>query len=105
MEDVAAKWVSKCAFWYPNPQWFPDIKGRNMILQKTGTSKNHFKTARFYAKQAKYFNYENNTCTGNCRYYKLIAWAASTEVGCAYNACLTKKKKKTNILSCVFNNM
>uniref|UniRef100_A0A5K3FU02 SCP domain-containing protein n=1 Tax=Mesocestoides corti TaxID=53468 RepID=A0A5K3FU02_MESCO len=67
MEKVAADWVSKSLFWYPS------IDGANMLLQKTGRSQNHFKTAVFYANQAKNNNYADNTCKGNCSYYKLVS--------------------------------
>uniref|UniRef100_A0A5K3FZR8 SCP domain-containing protein n=1 Tax=Mesocestoides corti TaxID=53468 RepID=A0A5K3FZR8_MESCO len=67
MEKVAADWVSKCLFWYPN------LNGTNMILQDTKGFQNHFQTASFYANQAKNYNFDNNTCKGNCRYYKLVS--------------------------------
>uniref|UniRef100_A0A5K3FYV5 SCP domain-containing protein n=1 Tax=Mesocestoides corti TaxID=53468 RepID=A0A5K3FYV5_MESCO len=74
MEKVAADWVSKCLFWYPN------FNGTNMILQETGQSENHFKTAGFYASQARNYNYTDNTCKGNCRYYKLVRSFVCTRI-------------------------
>uniref|UniRef100_A0A5K3FUT8 SCP domain-containing protein n=1 Tax=Mesocestoides corti TaxID=53468 RepID=A0A5K3FUT8_MESCO len=62
MEDVAADWVTKCLFWYP------DIQGANMLLQDTGRYDKHFQTAGFYANQAKNYNFDDNTCKGNCRW-------------------------------------
>uniref|UniRef100_A0A5K3G281 SCP domain-containing protein n=1 Tax=Mesocestoides corti TaxID=53468 RepID=A0A5K3G281_MESCO len=100
MEKVAADWVSKCLFWYPN------FNGTNMILQETGQSDNHFKTAGFYASQARNYNYTDNTCKGNCRYYKLMVWAESTGIGCAYNECPAQySDNNAYLLSCVFNNV
>uniref|UniRef100_A0A5K3FK81 SCP domain-containing protein n=1 Tax=Mesocestoides corti TaxID=53468 RepID=A0A5K3FK81_MESCO len=106
LESVAANWVSRCALWYPHPSSFPEINGSNMLLQETGSSTNIFRTVGFFANQAKNYNYTANTCKGNCRYYKMMAWANSTGVGCAYNDCTTQNtQKRAYSLSCVFNNV
>uniref|UniRef100_A0A5K3FLA0 SCP domain-containing protein n=2 Tax=Mesocestoides corti TaxID=53468 RepID=A0A5K3FLA0_MESCO len=106
MENVAAKWVSRCSFWYPHPSSFPEINGSNMLLQESASLNNIFQSAGFYANQANNYDYDNNTCNGNCRYYKLMVWATSTEIGCAYNECPAQyNDKRAYLLSCVFTNV
>uniref|UniRef100_A0A5K3FUU3 SCP domain-containing protein n=1 Tax=Mesocestoides corti TaxID=53468 RepID=A0A5K3FUU3_MESCO len=42
--------------------------GVTMFVLDTGRYDKHFQTAGFYANQAKNYNFDNNTCKGNCRW-------------------------------------
>uniref|UniRef100_A0A5K3FK42 SCP domain-containing protein n=1 Tax=Mesocestoides corti TaxID=53468 RepID=A0A5K3FK42_MESCO len=57
----------------------------------------------FYASEKKYYNYDQNQCTGPCRYYKVMTLATSNAVGCAQNNCTRQGETSESYLTvCLF---
>uniref|UniRef100_A0A5K3FLD8 SCP domain-containing protein n=1 Tax=Mesocestoides corti TaxID=53468 RepID=A0A5K3FLD8_MESCO len=55
--------------------------------------------------EARYFVYDNNSCTSECGLYKLIIWANLTDVGCAMRKCRyydQRDLKFSHFMVCVY---
>uniref|UniRef100_A0A5K3G6V8 SCP domain-containing protein n=2 Tax=Mesocestoides corti TaxID=53468 RepID=A0A5K3G6V8_MESCO len=104
MEKLASDWLTRCSFGYPSPSTYPAFNGTGMLLRKVANSRLRFQVVSYAAKQAKNYKYDDNTCSGSCKKYKLLVWAASTEVGCAIAKCPDQNTSKDlYYMACVFN--
>uniref|UniRef100_A0A5K3FSZ6 SCP domain-containing protein n=1 Tax=Mesocestoides corti TaxID=53468 RepID=A0A5K3FSZ6_MESCO len=103
LEKQAASYASRCLFQFPPPNMYPELVNTGMLLQITSNPKLRFQGVAYFAKQAKNYDYEGNSCKGGCRLYKQMVWAASTEVGCAKAKCPGKKRKEVHFMACAFN--
>uniref|UniRef100_A0A5K3G122 SCP domain-containing protein n=1 Tax=Mesocestoides corti TaxID=53468 RepID=A0A5K3G122_MESCO len=105
MEKRAVIWLSFCLHHLPSPVSHPEFATTGMLLQSTYQSNLRFQGVAYFAKEAQNYNYENNSCKGNCSRYKQIVWAASTEVGCAKAKCQDRNSSRPiYYLACAFNN-
>uniref|UniRef100_A0A5K3FTF2 SCP domain-containing protein n=1 Tax=Mesocestoides corti TaxID=53468 RepID=A0A5K3FTF2_MESCO len=106
MEKLAKTWVARCVRWYPTLSKYPEFDGTGMLRQNSFNATQRFENLAFLGRQAKDYNYENNTCGNHCRSYKLIVWAAATEVGCAKAKCYHEPSlRDIYFLACVFNHV
>uniref|UniRef100_A0A5K3FIB9 SCP domain-containing protein n=1 Tax=Mesocestoides corti TaxID=53468 RepID=A0A5K3FIB9_MESCO len=106
MEGLAEKWVDRCVSRKPDPSIYKDYAGTAQVLIVSHKSQTTFtKTISAVKEEAQHYEYRDNTCTGECDFYKQIIWANLTEVGCAMKTCVTYVQRKVtpaNVVVCVY---
>uniref|UniRef100_A0A5K3G1K7 SCP domain-containing protein n=1 Tax=Mesocestoides corti TaxID=53468 RepID=A0A5K3G1K7_MESCO len=106
MERLANKWVVGCVTRLPQPKLYSEYAGTTQILVvNNGSSPTYKEIIYAVGKEAQYFVYDNNSCTGECGLYKQIIWANLTDVGCAMKKCRyydQRDLKFSHFMVCVY---
>uniref|UniRef100_A0A5K3FI37 SCP domain-containing protein n=1 Tax=Mesocestoides corti TaxID=53468 RepID=A0A5K3FI37_MESCO len=88
LERLAFDWVRRCKFHFPDPATYPQFKdiGQNLALMAIN-SPDWVRIAQPWFDKAIDYDYDRNSCRGECGNYKQMVWATTTEVGCAAYRC------------------
>nr|CDS29748.1 hypothetical protein HmN_000895800 [Hymenolepis microstoma] len=87
LENLAQKWVDTCKWNRPH-SIDKEYSGLGQNLNAQSGTKISIQTVMqsWYFQKSEY-NYEQNSCSSKCDYYKQVVWASSHELGCAYKKC------------------
>ncbi|VUZ57268.1 unnamed protein product [Hymenolepis diminuta] len=89
LEKLAIKWTDKCVFQHPTAA-DTEYRGLGQNLAISGGQKPNFTSVALenWWNEYKGYNIESLMCNARaCGHYTAMAWATSTEVGCAWKSC------------------
>uniref|UniRef100_A0A5K3FXK2 SCP domain-containing protein n=1 Tax=Mesocestoides corti TaxID=53468 RepID=A0A5K3FXK2_MESCO len=78
-----------CAGSNANPSVHAQFQGCGIVLDLADKKSDsiYSNLNAIYEQGQQPYNYDTNTCTGYCSYFKTMVWSQTTEVGCAIGAC------------------
>uniref|UniRef100_A0A5K3FWY0 SCP domain-containing protein n=1 Tax=Mesocestoides corti TaxID=53468 RepID=A0A5K3FWY0_MESCO len=100
MENLAVKLVANCQI----PSDLSPFQGKGYTILFEGNEVPQFADVICKVNGSNY-NYEMNSCNGDCDEYKQMVWATSTQIGCASNKCANSNdaSKSKYLMACVYN--
>uniref|UniRef100_A0A5K3FDJ0 SCP domain-containing protein n=1 Tax=Mesocestoides corti TaxID=53468 RepID=A0A5K3FDJ0_MESCO len=88
LEQLAETWVKNCTERKPDPD--VKIQYRNvafMTFVRIGNDLPFEKKVSTFGDSVIFYDYDHDSCLGDCSFYKQTVWANTTDVGCANNRC------------------
>uniref|UniRef100_A0A5K3FWT5 SCP domain-containing protein n=1 Tax=Mesocestoides corti TaxID=53468 RepID=A0A5K3FWT5_MESCO len=105
LENLAKNWLTNCSYLLPNGTSYPEYKDVVDVLQYGVTTKDaSFNVSAIYNHQKSAYNYEKNTCTRLCGYYKRMIWSTASQVGCYRQYCAQTdiSSQSVYIMACLY---
>uniref|UniRef100_A0A5K3G0E3 SCP domain-containing protein n=1 Tax=Mesocestoides corti TaxID=53468 RepID=A0A5K3G0E3_MESCO len=86
MEKLTDEFLASCPGTFPNADRNPQYKDVSYIVSSTEADKPQFAVEVCKLDEGEY-DFEKNTCTGDCTWYKQRVWATTNQFGCAKKIC------------------
>uniref|UniRef100_A0A5K3FMJ5 SCP domain-containing protein n=1 Tax=Mesocestoides corti TaxID=53468 RepID=A0A5K3FMJ5_MESCO len=106
LENLAQYLSEGCKVPEQNIDFCPQLRNIGQIYTSGGRFKPTFsEILPVLAWAEKYYNYENNTCTGFCRHYKQVVWSSTSSIGCGRNRCIkneTESSRPEYLIVCLY---
>uniref|UniRef100_A0A5K3FU83 SCP domain-containing protein n=1 Tax=Mesocestoides corti TaxID=53468 RepID=A0A5K3FU83_MESCO len=107
LELLAKDFVGQCTQRKPNPNVQKQYRGFSVTTLVTVGGDYPFETmVSTFGDKAVFYDYDKNSCMGDCSVYTQAVWATTTEVGCAKSRCdglLPNEARPTYLLACMYN--
>ncbi|VDM23825.1 unnamed protein product [Hydatigera taeniaeformis] len=88
LENLAARWASRCVFEHPDRNTYPEYRelGQNLALA-AGFTPNITEAACGWRSEIKFYDSVSGRCRHVCGHYTQMIWASSSALGCAMWRC------------------